>query len=253
MAEVKQGIVVVVTRNGSGDWWRFPSYKDAFESPIFQYGDAICQGPQFIEKNWTGLEFPWLLEVLVSPVERSRILMNVKEKGWNTWAKVLDHYRDFLWAKMVEKCNEPPVDLNAIFEIVVSDRRTPNKDVRTMAKNPASNPNTPATTDQIEDTSTENTAADATTATGDATEAGTTKRKPPVREPKFKNEMIVTLLADKDGNVFGKDNNPKRKGSASAARFDHYTNGMTVEQALAAGLTRADLEFDVQKKFISIA
>lgn len=246
MAEVKQGKVVVVTRNGSGDWWLFDSFDEAFQNPIYQYGDAICQGPQFIEKNWTRLEFPWLLEVLVSPVERSRILVEVKNRGWSSWTEILDHYREFLWAKMIEKCNEPPVDYKAIFEIVANDRRTPNKDVRTMAKNPASNENTPATTDaQTEGNATETTAA--------ATEAGTTKRKPPVREPKFKNEMIVTLLADKDGNVYGKENNPKRKGSASAARFDHYTNGMTVEQALAAGLTRADLEFDVQKKFISIA
>ena len=176
--------------------------------------------------------------------------MNVREKGWNTWAKILDHYRDFLWAKMVEKCNEPPVDLNAIFEIVVSDRRTPNKDVRTMAKNPASNQNTPATSDDQTTAAAENTATDTT---GETTEAGTTKRKPPVREPKFKNEMLITMLADKDGNVYGKDNNPKRKGSKAGDRFENYTNGMTVEQALAAGISRADLEFDVQKKFISIA
>ena len=81
----------------------------------------------------------------------------------------------------------------------------------------------------------------------------TTKRKPPVRQPKHPGDATITLLADKDGNPFGKDNNPKRAGSASAARFANYVNGMTVDQALAAGITRPDLDFDVQKKFISIS
>lgn len=79
------------------------------------------------------------------------------------------------------------------------------------------------------------------------------KRKPPVREPKFKPDMKITLLSDKDGKVYGKDHNPKRAGSKAGERFALYVNGMTVDQALAAGLTRGDLDFDAQKKFISIA
>ena len=79
------------------------------------------------------------------------------------------------------------------------------------------------------------------------------KRKPPVREPKFKTDMKITLLSDKDGKVYGKDHNPKRAGSKAGERFALYINGMTVDQALAAGITRGDLDFDAQKKFISIA
>ena len=104
---------------------------------------------------------------------------------------------------------------------------------------------------------TEETAAAATEAevTTEAVEEGAvkTKRNPPVREPKFKGDMIITMLADKDGNVYSKDNNPKRPQSKSAERFAFYVSGMNVDQAIAAGLTRGDLENDVQKKFISIA
>lgn len=51
----------------------------------------------------------------------------------------------------------------------------------------------------------------------------------------------------------GKDNNPKRKASASFAKFALYKNGMTVQQAADAGLTGADLRWDSQHKFINIA
>lgn len=118
-----------------------------------------------------------------------------------------------------------------------------------MAKEPK---NTEATENTENAAATENadaTSAAATTAEG---EKGTTKRAPPVREPKYKPSSIITLLADKDGNPFGPENNPKREGSKAGDRFKLYRNGMTVEAAIAAGLTRADIDFDVQKKFIAV-
>ena len=98
---------------------------------------------------------------------------------------------------------------------------------------------------------TEATSADAPAAEGTTEEKP--KRQPPVREPKFKGDMIITMLADKDGNPYSKENNPKRAGSKSGERFALYVNGMSVDQAVAAGLTRADLQHDVDKKFISIS
>lgn len=46
--------------------------------------------------------------------------------------------------------------------------------------------------------------------------------------------------------------NPKREGSKAHARFEVYENGMTVEDALAAGVTTADLHNDVSKEFIKL-
>lgn len=234
MVEVKEG-VVVVTRNGSGDWWLYPSYKAAFEHPIYQFGDAICKGPDFIEKNWVRSEIPWLLSVLVTPVERSQILQEFRSRGWDNWKQTMNLFRHKLWNLMIDKCNIPPTDAETIVEIVIKDRKTPTLENRSMAK-------------EQKTAQTENTEATA----AEATESTETKRKPPVREPKFKPEAKITLLADKDGNPYGKDNNPKRAGSKSAERFANYVNGMTVDQAIAAGLTRADLAFDEGKKFIAI-
>ena len=46
--------------------------------------------------------------------------------------------------------------------------------------------------------------------------------------------------------------NPKRQGSGGYKRFAQYKSGMTVAEALAKGVTRADLVWDVGHKFISI-
>lgn len=64
----------------------------------------------------------------------------------------------------------------------------------------------------------------------------------------------ITLGKNAEGKAYdGKDNNPKRKASKSFEKFAKYKNGMTVQQAVDAGLTGADLSWDTRHKFISIA
>jgi hypothetical protein len=63
------------------------------------------------------------------------------------------------------------------------------------------------------------------------------------RAPKFAKDAVITLLVQE---------NPKRAGSASHARFENYKSGMTVEQALAAGLISGDFTHDVAHGFIRI-
>lgn len=64
----------------------------------------------------------------------------------------------------------------------------------------------------------------------------------------------ITLAKNAEGKAYnGADNNPKRKGSKSFDKFAKYKDGMTVEQAVAAGLTGADLSWDTSHKFITIA
>lgn len=46
--------------------------------------------------------------------------------------------------------------------------------------------------------------------------------------------------------------NPKREGSAAFLRFLNYTDGMTVQNALDAGITTGDLVYDAAHGFISI-
>ncbi len=47
--------------------------------------------------------------------------------------------------------------------------------------------------------------------------------------------------------------NPKKKGSKSAARFDGYTGAATIGAALANGVTYQDIAYDVGRGFIKVA
>lgn len=46
--------------------------------------------------------------------------------------------------------------------------------------------------------------------------------------------------------------NPKKKGGAPYERFEKYKEGMTVGDALAAGVFEADIQWDVGHKFIEL-
>ena len=46
--------------------------------------------------------------------------------------------------------------------------------------------------------------------------------------------------------------NPKKPDSKAHGRFAHYRNGMTVAEALVAGITREDFEYDTWNRFIAI-
>ena len=71
-------------------------------------------------------------------------------------------------------------------------------------------------------------------------ENGTGKRG---RQSKYKPDMTITVLADK---------NPKRAGSKAAARFELYHSGMTVADFVAAGGTVTKLALDVNRGQVSV-
>ena len=64
------------------------------------------------------------------------------------------------------------------------------------------------------------------------------------RAGKFSDDMVITKLVDE---------NPKRPSSSAFERFKLYKTGQTVAKAIAAGLTRADLNYDADHKFIKIS
>lgn len=71
-----------------------------------------------------------------------------------------------------------------------------------------------------------------------------TERKSSGRQPAFAADDMIHLKVE---------GNPKREGTASYERFALYREeGMTVQQALDAGVTRADLRHDTLKGFIEI-
>lgn len=46
--------------------------------------------------------------------------------------------------------------------------------------------------------------------------------------------------------------NPKRPGTASHTRFAAYKVGMTIAEAIKAGVTRADVRWDMARDFITL-
>lgn len=73
------------------------------------------------------------------------------------------------------------------------------------------------------------------------------KGEPTVRRSKFKemfpDEQTITLLVTE---------NPKKKGSQSAERFEGYTGAATVGEALAKGVKYADIAYDLGRQYIKL-
>lgn len=72
------------------------------------------------------------------------------------------------------------------------------------------------------------------------------------RPPAFPPKSKIAFGTDKEDNAYGPKNNPKREGTNAAAMFALYKSGMTVEKALEAGITVADLKHNESKGFIVI-
>ena len=64
--------------------------------------------------------------------------------------------------------------------------------------------------------------------------------------------VIRMQLDEKAGKNYGVDHNPKKAGSKGAERFALYTDGMTVGEALNAGVWAADITWDIGKGFIKL-
>lgn len=60
---------------------------------------------------------------------------------------------------------------------------------------------------------------------------------------KFSNEAKITLISP---------TNPKRPGSKAADDWTKYTDGMTVGEALALGISRADILYNASHKFLDV-
>jgi hypothetical protein len=60
--------------------------------------------------------------------------------------------------------------------------------------------------------------------------------------PEYKDAQVITVLMA----------NPKRPGTAAFARYAKYVDGMTVAEAVEAGLRRDDFRWDIAHNHISI-
>jgi len=60
---------------------------------------------------------------------------------------------------------------------------------------------------------------------------------------RMKDADTITFGADGDGNAYSTENSPKRD-EKTKARWGKYRDGMTVKEALDAGLTRSNIRRD---------
>lgn len=124
-----------------------------------------------------------------------------------------------VWARMLARSERPPTDPALICELITRDRKLSIKERKMADTKTSKKPK------------------------GDA---------PTPRKKLYAGDLKITLLADKEDKPYGKKNNPKRAGTASADRFEFYKNGMTIDQYVAAGGKYADIKNDVEHNFISV-
>lgn len=131
--------------------------------------------------------------------------------------------QEHIWDLMVLAARPVPQDADDVCRIIVADRRLTRR--RTMA----------------------------------AAEKVTPKAKTIAG---YGMKSVITLgqskMKDKDGKETGElvklgpKNNPKRAGTASATRFALYKDGMTIEKAIAAGITASDISHDQKAGLIAV-
>lgn len=74
------------------------------------------------------------------------------------------------------------------------------------------------------------------------------------RQAKFTDTSVINFGKNAEGKPYdGSENNPKREGSGAHGRFQLYRDGMTIKEALDAGLSRADINYDSDKGFIVVS
>lgn len=225
-------VCVAVTRNGLGDMYMFSSLAEADLHPLIQYGDVMCDSPESILRKYTRLEIPDLLRRLGDEEFRSEVLM--RAAGPLGWTETMSRYSGRMWEKMQRIASAPPTDPQEIISRIVMDRKLSIGESRVLNVEKRMN--------------------DTTTMTAEAKEPKAKKEKAvPTTIGGFSLASKITMLVDKDGKPYGKDNNPKKPGSKSAVRFEAYGNGgTTVEEAYKAGVSAADFAYDVNKGFIKI-
>ena len=92
----------------------------------------------------------------------------------------------------------------------------------------------------------------------DAKTETTEPKKRVARAAKFSDTTVISFGKDeKAGKNYGPQpdgsfHNAKKAGSGAATRFAKMKSGMTVGEAIAAGVTRGDINWDVKQGFIKL-
>lgn len=216
---------VAITRGGYGDAWLLESFDEADNHPLVQYGDVMISEPRDVLKQYSILDLHRLIEIIDDPDLSETVLASISRVTTGSFMSYqVAVHAEKIFRALVRVAVPVLTDPSDICEKVRADRIMYKEERHTMAK------------------------AKTTKKTPDAKPV---KKAP--RPPAFPPDATITMLKDKDGNVYGGKNNPKRDGSKSHARFAFYKNGMSVKKFIDAGGNIADLRNDVSKNYISVS
>lgn len=209
--------VLAITRGGFGGVWKFDDFESADLHPMIQYGDAILREPADAARLYTRPE----LELLLGRLGLERLSLEIRnsivENGdWRRWQQAAEKRMDPVWDALLVLAADPPTDPRVVFEKIREDRMAmKTQEMPRMAKKNN---------------------AEETTSGGDVGENAEKKTRAPRASTKYGDNDVIHMGSDKDGNLYGADNNPKRAGSAAAERFGKLRDGMTAgEFAEAVG------------------
>jgi hypothetical protein len=226
---------VVITRGGSGDIWKLPSLVAAGEHPIAQFGDAYLCSAEDVADNFTLEE----IAALAARLNDTFLEAQAKQKQIRSEQTFL---YERAWGLLRKMAQPVPEDANEVVRIIRADRQSLTKKATAYRPDPPvfggrakpnkERPMAKKTAAPVED------------------DPPTPEKAPRAR--KFSKDSVITLGVDANGNSYGKDNNPKRSGSAAGSRFELYENGLTIEDTIAKGVLLRDINYDVGRGFISL-
>ena len=214
-------VCIVVTCGGWGDAWSHETRTEAWLHPLTQYGDAIMESSRDVLDEYNAREWPALAEYV--DMELSSHDIRALQSGVDRDARaVRERTVDDVWARLQSSAEPVLTDPETICEQVSRDKRR-----TTMAKK-----------EPTVKVVAEKKAPSEKTASG------------PRGTPH--DAVIRMQVCEKTGKTYGPDHNPKKAGSKGAERFALYTDGMTVKEAIDAGVWAADITWDIGKGFIAL-
>lgn len=202
----------------------FDNRTAADEHAIPQFGDAFLSSPSDIASVFRPQELPGIAYRLGD----DRLRSDIDHAVSGSKARVTPDLLGRLWELMCKKASYPPRKPEEVLRVVAADRQATRGSTVPHRK--------------------EYTMVDKTTTTT------ATEDKPvrPIGRANFAPTSKISFGKDKDGEPYGKDNNPKRAGSGAHTRFALYKDGQTIAEAKEAGVTAGDINWDAKQGFIKI-
>lgn len=229
--------VVAVTRGGYGRIWQFETLLESQTHPLIQYGDPVLSDAEDLLDEYRVLELPALLRLLGDEDLRVSLVDRISglEAAGRTSRQVADalrveHAHTDVWNALLRAAQSPPDSAARVLELVRSDREwdLDNRRKRTTMA-----------------------------------EAAAKKEKAPKAEKVVKDKTVAgypyTVKLDfgvgkdaegKEAPYHPEKNNPKRGGAAE--RFKKYTKGITISDAIAAGMSAGNVGHDIEKGYVVV-